>query len=164
MERSDADRYVSTGLADLNAQQPWTANTRDMARSDADRPLFTGPAGLNVLQNTTGPAGLNVQRPWTITTPQSCTEMHSPLLRSTTSRSRQSSHNYMDEHQGVPLHPEQVAAQVLRKPIQQQKCPIIAPYLRVSRSSKQQPWYQQLIYVIAKLSVKTAVSNRRTRR
>ena len=107
MERSDADRYVSTGLADLNAQQSWTANTRDMARSDADRPLFTGPAGLNVLQNTTGPAGLNVQRPWTITTPQSCTEMHSPLLRSTTSRSQQSSHNYMDEHQGV--HPEQVA-------------------------------------------------------
>ena len=93
-------------------RQSMTENPPETGRSAAGCSVCTGPASLNKQQNT-GPVGLEVQRPWTTTTPQSCTEMHSPLSRSTTSSiSRQNSENYahyMDAHQGVAIYRAQFA-------------------------------------------------------
>ena len=131
MEQSDADRPV-VGVTPQPAQgnnegllkeplhattrQSMTENPPETGRSAADCSVCTGPASLNK-QHTTGPVGLEVQRPWTTTTPQSCTEMHSPLSRSTTSSiSRQNSENYahyMDAHQGVTIYPVQFAREGL---------------------------------------------------
>ena len=93
-----------------------TENPPETGRSATDCSVCTGPASLNK-QHNTGPVGLDVQRPWTTTTPQSCTDMHSPLSRSTTSSiSRQNSENYahyMDAHQGVTIYPVQFAREGL---------------------------------------------------
>ena len=94
-----------------------TENPPETGRSAADCSVCTGPASLNK-QHTTGTVGLEVQRSWTTTTPQSYTEMHSPLSRYTTtsSISRQNSENYayyMDAHQGVTIYPAQFAREGL---------------------------------------------------
>ena len=77
--------------------QSFAAILGDTGRSSADRHVSIGTEGLNV------------KRSWTTTTPQSCTEMNSALSRSTTSMSRKNSQNSVDENQGVPLYPTQVA-------------------------------------------------------
>jgi len=131
MEQSDADCPVvgvtpqpakgnNAGLLKepLHAtpRQLMTENPPETGQSAADYSVSTGPASLNKQQNT-GPVGLEVQRSWTTTTPQSYTEMHSPLSRSTTSSiSRQNSENYayyMDAHQGVTIYPAQFAREGL---------------------------------------------------